>query len=854
MNPAKPKSHSTENSEEPKNTSSPLKLQSETQPVGRRECLGRAAFGIFSLALAVRLIHLWQIQRAPFFTLLMGDARVYHDWAMTIAGGDWLGKGVFYQAPFYPYFLGLIYTVFKGSLVSVHVVQAVLGAFSCVMLGQAGCRFFSKRTGVVAGVILALYAPAIFFDGLIQKSALDLFFVCLVLWLMGELAVTPRRALWFSLGLAMGCLSLTRENALIFVGVILVWLFLYFRSRGKERLFFAFSFVLGLVLVLLPVALRNQFVGGEFHLTTSQFGPNFYIGNNEHAEGTYRPLRPGRGDAHNERKDATELAQQASGRSLTPGEVSSYWTGQVLHYVASHPWDWLKLMGRKLALACNAIEPADTEDQYTYADWSIVLRVAGYLFHWGVIVPLAVFGLWVTWPRRPNLWVLYLMLAGYLASMVMFYIFARYRHPMAPFLILFAAAGLVEGLRFFKESSLWSKGVCLTLVLGMGIFCNRPIISKDSLRVGMLINMGSASVEKGRFEDAIRYGRQALQISPAAIEAYSTLGAASAKLKKLDEAAAWYRQALQIDPDYADAHASLGSVLLSQGKVDEALEHYNQALRLQPGSSEIHHDTALALEKKGNFDAASVHYAEALRLKPDFADAHYNLGVLDARKGKVDDAMFHYAEALRFKPQFAEAHYNLGLLLAQKGKTDEAISHFAAALKLQPDDADTHSSLGMGLAAKGNFDQAIDHLQQAIRLKPDSNEARLKLAAFLFQRGRVAEAVAHYRELARRQPDRVELLNNLSWILATHRDGKIRNGVEAVQLAERACALSGEKASSFLDTLAAAYAEGGRFDDAVTAIKKAIALAETARQTNSLPKFRQRLELYQSHQPYREPK
>src|SRR5262249_48442352 len=142
-----------------------------------------ALAGIFVFALTLRLIHLVQISHAPFFDVLMGDARGYDEWARQIAAGDWIGKEVFYQAPLYPYFLGVIYAVAGHSLMAVRVVQAVVGAGACVCLAIAGRRFFGPLTGIIAGGALAAYAPAIFFDGVIQKSTLDVFLVCVSLCL-----------------------------------------------------------------------------------------------------------------------------------------------------------------------------------------------------------------------------------------------------------------------------------------------------------------------------------------------------------------------------------------------------------------------------------------------------------------------------------------------------------------------------------------------------------------------------------------------------------------------------------------------------------------------------------------------
>ena len=172
----------------------------------------------------------------------MGDSRGYDEWARRIAAGEWFGREVFYQAPLYPYLLGVIYAVAGRHLLLVRIVQAVIGSASCALLALAAARLFSRQAGIAAGLMLALYAPAIFFDGLLQKSVLDVFFVCLALWLISrseETAETaknaekeisqrsqrsPRFLLYVALGLTMGGLALTRENALVFIVVILAWI------------------------------------------------------------------------------------------------------------------------------------------------------------------------------------------------------------------------------------------------------------------------------------------------------------------------------------------------------------------------------------------------------------------------------------------------------------------------------------------------------------------------------------------------------------------------------------------------------------------------------------------------------
>ena len=151
---------------------------SSTRPVPiRRPAPHVTLLVVFVLALTVRLAHLWQLGVSDFGELLLGDSAGYDRWARRIAEGDWLGTEVFYQAPLYPYVLGLIYAVFGPDVTVVRVCQAILGAGSCVLLAVAGSRIFSPRVGAVAGVMLALYAPAIFVDATLQKSVLDLLLV-----------------------------------------------------------------------------------------------------------------------------------------------------------------------------------------------------------------------------------------------------------------------------------------------------------------------------------------------------------------------------------------------------------------------------------------------------------------------------------------------------------------------------------------------------------------------------------------------------------------------------------------------------------------------------------------------------
>jgi len=300
------------------------------------------------------------------------------------------------------------------------------------------------------------------------------------------------------------------------------------------------------------------------------------------------------------------------------------------------------------------------------------------------------------------------------------------------------------------------------------------------------------------------------------------------------------------------AHNNLGNVLLKMSKVDEAIAHFQKALQSKPDFAEAHLNLGIALLQQGHVDEAIVHCRTALRIRPDFAEAHLNLGMALLQQGHVDEAIAQYQKALQIVPDSAIAHNNLGNALFQKGKVDEAIVHFQKALESQPDNAKTHNNLGSALFKKGDVDEAIVHFQKALQIKPDYAGASYSLGNAVLQKGQVDEAIAHYQEALQIKPDYLDVLNNLAWLLATCPDARTRNGTQAVKYAERACELTHDGVTVLVGTLAAAYAEAGRYDDAIVTAQKACALAEKSGEQDLLEKNQKLLELYRAHQPYHE--
>jgi tetratricopeptide (TPR) repeat protein len=700
-----------------------------------RESFVRVEIAIFAVALFVRLLHIWQIRGAPFFSVLIGDAQGYDAWAQEIARGDWMGHEVFYQAPLYPYGLGLIYSLIGPNLLAVRLCQAVVGSVSCVLLASAGRRLFSRQTGLVAGMMLALYSPAIFFDALLQKSVLDVFFFCLALWILSALVTKPTRWAWVSLGVAMGALALTRENALVLAGVIVLWALMRHSTTVRERVTAAAAFVVGLAIVLLPVAVRNSALGGGFYLTTAQLGPNLYIGNNPHADGTYMPLRIGRGVAEFERKDATELAERAVGRRLSPGEVSTYWTDGALNFITSQPGSWLKLLGRKFVLLWNRTEMLDTESQETYAEWSVPVRLGAWLGNFGILVPLAVFGIWTTWPMRQKLFVFYLLTVAYAASVLIFYVFARYRFPLVPLLVLFGAAGAVRAREFFVTASMAQKRGVLAVVGAVIILTNWPTLSRTMMQAVTETNLATALYENGRVDEALEHYRRAIELQPDYAPAFNNMGVSLVQKGRLDDGVIAYERAIALRPDYPEAHYNLADARLKQNRPDAAATQLQVVLKSLPESVEAHNNLGIALATEGRLQDAVSEFNQSLRIDPRSAKAHRNLADVLATLGRQNEAVEHFRRAIEIEPGDGALHYDFGSVLLEAQRFSEAAAEFRLALKLTPDSFEAHNNLGIALASQGRLEEAIGEFRLALKLQPQSADARRNLASALEARG-----------------------------------------------------------------------------------------------------------------------
>ena len=261
----------------------------------------------------------------------------------------------------------------------------------------------------------------------------------------------------------------------------------------------------------------------------------------------------------------------------------------------------------------------------------------------------------------------------------------------------------------------------------------------------------------------------------------------------------------------------------------------------------------LVLDNQGHTEEALGDYRKAVALQPNYVEALLNIGATLANRKQFSEAIPFFERALRQNPDSVDGHDNLGHALMEAGKPDAAIPHLRLVLQHRPNDVAALNSLADALAQAGQFAAAIPHLEASLRMKSDQPLAHCSLAMALAKLGRTDQAIEHFRETIRLQPNVPAALNGLAWIRAANSNAAFRNGEEAVQLAKRACELTGYRRPALLVTLAAAYAEAGRFEEAITTAQKARDLALASRPKGLADRSRQMLELYQTRQAYHEP-
>ncbi len=311
-----------------------------------------------------------------------------------------------------------------------------------------------------------------------------------------------------------------------------------------------------------------------------------------------------------------------------------------------------------------------------------------------------------------------------------------------------------------------------------------------------------------------------------------------------------FQHALDVVPNNTQAHIFMAQTLVREGRVADAVPHFAEAVRIVPNEPYNLADYGRALYESGRTDEAAVQLEQAVKLMPTHSGAQYFLGVVRVKQNRSKEAIAHLQEALRLDPKLLHAHHYIGSAAADQRQFVQAIQHLQKWLAVDPKSSETLVKLGQCYSALGNADAARDTLQKAVDANPNDAYALAALAQIVSWQGNAAAAIELYERALKVAPDYPHAANNLAMIYATVDDAQFRNAARAVELAEHACRLTGYKDAVSLDTLAAAYAEAGRFDDAMKTISTAIEVAKASGEDQLVQYLEQRRAMYAAGRPW----
>jgi tetratricopeptide (TPR) repeat protein len=621
---------------------------------------------ILAFGVAVRAGYLAEARQAPDFASPAVDAGFHDWWARGLAFDRWtppsgeadpqIGTTAYFRPPGYPYFLAAVYRLFGEGYVAPRIVQMALGLGNALLAFWIGRRWFGRAPGLVlaagmCGYWIFTYYEAEFHDPVLFITLLLTSVLLLGLW-------RDRGSVGFAAGagLSGGLAAVVRPNAIAVLALAVLWI-VWAGWRGAKPQPWrtsALTLLVAATLAILPVTLRNWLVARDLVLLTTNGGVNLYIGNHPGADGFVTTEIPGLGRFRTcfDWPGVVAGVEREVGHPLKHSEVSRYFAAQARGFIAEHPGEFLRLTAKKALLFWGPVEVAHNKEvHYERVESPLLSRLPG---SFPLVLALAVLGIAVlAFERRSTgpspRWDMTLLVAGavlaYFLSVLPIFAAARYRVPVIPFLLLFAAYGVVRFVAFSRER--WWKHAVLCLALFVPSFA----LASHAF-AGY-----TPSLARWHFDRGADWGR----------------------IGDADRAIASYRSALAVDPTMFEANYNLGHVLFDRGDVLSAIEHWERARTVDPSFAPVWFNLSLAYEKAGQREQAIERLSEAVRLDPSATRYHARLADALFAAGELARARDEYEAVLTASPDDRTALRNLAWILATTGQD----AHRAVALAEQ---------------------------------------------------------------------------------------------------------------------------------------------------------------------------
>jgi tetratricopeptide (TPR) repeat protein len=829
---------------------------------------------VFAIALIVRLMYVWQISSMPFFEAPIIDAEMYDQSAMNLLQSV-VEKKPFYQAPLYSYFLSSIYRIFGHDYLFPRLIQSAIGAINCVMVALVGKRLFGGRQGLLAGCIAALYGPLIHFEGELLRPVLIIFLTLSMI--LSILSWSEDRPIWAAIaGLLMGLSAITRENILIFLPVIVIYLWM---SSKKSRWHAPVLFVALTIIPIIPVTVNNYKKSGELVPVSTQGGMNFYIGNSAHSD-RLTGLQPGI-----EWEKMAFSPREELGPDPKPSAFQSWFIKKTLKDISQSPTGWLGKLVKKLYLVFYGEELTPNSNLDLYRERSFLLQIliskCGPLFiPFGLLFPFFVLGIGVKGAHRDK-WLLIAYIFAYSLSLMLFHVRARYRLPIVPAMLPFTAAGIYYLSKQIKIQDVKKAAFSFFILAFFAVLVNVPLVEVSfAKRFPTNYFVGLALLKKGQDQLALEALQEGLEKDPHFPELRFVYGRALIRQGHAEEGLEQIIIARDLAPDYAPIRKALGKLYKEkseklkakidarhEGGVDvadetelfkesrqlreTAIREYEAAEKCDPYDASIKYELALlydeagypdkfrkklreyavlhmkdnpdyalgiVMDELGHLDAAAIHYTAALGMNSNKAIIHHKLGVVLLKKAAYEKARDHFVESLRIESENDAAHFYLGNILQMFGRRKEAIDHFTESLRINPDNELAHNNLAGALVRQGDLAKAIEHYADAIRLNPKSAEFHNNIGVALFESNDFFKSIKHYHSAIELNPRYAEAYNNLGNVL-------VQQGIfdEAIKNYQKALEIDRTYAEA-LNNIGVAFAGEKKYQEAIEYFEKALSL------------------------------
>jgi len=670
---------------------------------GKRRAVLVPLLVLLAVTLAVRLVYLSQISSNPYFHYPIVDAQTYDEMAGRIAAGEEPVPAPFYQPPLYPYFLGLLYSLFGRDLLLVRLVQMAMGAANVWLLYLLGGRLFDRRVGMAAALAFALYGTMLFYEGEILAPVLIVFLNLLLALAVLTALAKPSLPRALACGVLLGLSALAMSVVLPLA--IVIPLYAWRRWRGNtgnprpwRKLALAAVFAAGLLLVIAPVTWRNWRIGREFVPISTNAGINFCLSNGKDYERKVA-IRPG--------YEWDELLNEPIRLGIhKAGRQSTYFMNKALGLIAADPASYAQLLLRKLYLLANGNEIMRDQDIYPFRQYSPLLSLLVWkkwlAFPFGLLLPLALLGMALALRRRvPGAGLPLLFILVHAVVLLAFFVTSRYRLNVLPFLVLFAAYGALALLDILRQRR-WPQA--LLPVAGLSallLFCNWRVgpMSRD-FSVDSYYNLATKLLKEGDTERAKGWLLKASELDPLNPEVNGNLGVIYEQEKQPREAKKCYLRILERYPDDVQAHLHMADLCLRLGELEKAGQHYEQVLRVEPENESALRGAQFARGLGRQRDAAARYplvrgILEQLGAKPDDPALLNDLGAAYVTVGYPDMAIEPLRLVIAAKRFLPSAHNNLGIAMMQLGDREGAKREFLAALALDANDANARRNLAI---------------------------------------------------------------------------------------------------------------------------------------------------------------